>query len=54
MPSHTVCVVVLVFHCFLWQEGFGSTEANVNYVAMILHTLHTPTQDLSCHTMTLR
>lgn len=46
---HTFLVVVFVFCGFHGQEGFGSVDADVNYVAMILHTLHTSTQDLSCH-----
>lgn len=41
---------MFVLFCCLGQEGFGSVDANVNYVAMILHTLHTPTQDLCCYT----
>lgn len=49
---HTFRVVVFVFYCFLGQEGFGSIDANVDYVAVILHTLHTSTQDLSSHKMT--
>lgn len=43
-----------VFLRFLRQEGFGSTDANVNYAAMILHTLHTSTQGLSFHRITLQ
>lgn len=46
---HTFSVVVFFLCGFLGQEGFGSVDADVNYVAMILHTLHTSTQDLSCH-----
>ena len=42
--SHTVQIVLFV--CCLGQEGFGPTDTDVNYAAMILHTLHTSTQDL--------
>lgn len=39
---------MFIFGGFLGQEGLGPTDANVNYVAMILHTLHTSTQNLVC------
>lgn len=44
---HTFLAVGFGFCGFLGQECFGSTDADVNYEAMILHTLHTSTQDLS-------
>lgn len=43
---HTLSIVVFEFQGFLRQKGLGSTDTNVNDVAVILHALHTRTQDL--------
>lgn len=43
---HTLSIVVFEFQGFLRQKGLGSTDTNVNDVAVILYTLHTRTQDL--------
>lgn len=42
---------MFVFYYLLRQEGFGPTDADVNYVAVILNAVHTSTQDLNQHTV---
>lgn len=43
---HTFQTAVFLFYFFHGQKGFRFTDTNVNNAAVILHTLHTSTQDL--------